>query len=197
MADDESGSDEEEHPPAAPGALLQTILAATGSDDESEDDNDDTPAAHNSEPAKAVDADAEPAPGSSSGLPSAMDMLFGSEAKPDFLRVEGPEFDASKNFKPPAVTHADLMPVAGEHRFVRRSLDDEAPAQRYHPEENFGRGAGQTRLRGSVCHETDAERGRRVVYGAHNMLKADPWSQCNPNFAFRSGASGKKRPRGE
>ena len=35
-----------------------------------------------------------------------------------------------------------------------------------------------------VCHETDDERGRRVRYGAHAMIAADPWSACNPNFSM-------------
>ena len=129
-----------------------------------------------------------------------MDLLFdGGGAKPDFLHVAGPEFDASAHFRPPPVTHADMVGASGESRRppARPSLDAEAPAQRSHHEDTFGRAEGQVRLRGSVCHETDAERGRRVVYGAHNMLKADPWSNCNPNKPFYSGASGKKRPRGE
>jgi hypothetical protein len=46
-----------------------------------------------------------------------------------------------------------------------------------------------------MCVETDDERGRRVVYGAHQVLQADPWSDCNPNFAMRRSASGGKRRR--
>jgi hypothetical protein len=52
------------------------------------------------------------------------------------------------------------------------------------------KGAHQ-RLSGSVCKETDDERGRRVRYGAHQMLKADPWSDCNPNFPMHSGKRSK------
>ena len=39
------------------------------------------------------------------------------------------------------------------------------------------------------------ERGRRVRYGAPAMLKADPWSDCNPNFAMRRPGPGAKRKR--
>lgn len=46
------------------------------------------------------------------------------------------------------------------------------------------------RVRGSVCHETDDERGRRVLYGSHNVLKADPWSECNPTRRLGPGAAG-------
>jgi hypothetical protein len=30
-----------------------------------------------------------------------------------------------------------------------------------------------------------------VRYGAHQMLKADPWSDCNPNFPMHSGKRSK------
>ena len=51
-------------------------------------------------------------------------------------------------------------------------------------------------MEGSVCHETEDEHGRRVVYGAHNALKADPWSHCNPNRPMGPGAKGKRRSNG-
>ena len=110
-----------------------------------------------------------------------------------------PEFDASKTFKPPPVTAADLGPAygsersqmgapnvppprgwQGEHNFKRADED-----QRYSREYNFGKKEGDVRLRGSVCHETDDERGRRVRYGAHAALTANPWSACNPNVSMK------------
>ena len=139
--------------------------------------------------------------GGGSMLPPADELLAPGE-RPDFLRMpEGPEFDASKVFKPPAVSHADLFPAvrdsAGPHgRPSSSTLDDEPPEQRYHQEYNFYRAEGSVRLRGSVCHETDDERGRRVLYGAHAAAKADPWSHCNPNQPLKNFASGKKRKNG-
>lgn len=191
MSDHSNESDEDEQP-AAPGTLLQHLLAE---DDDSDDDDTAAPVA--TETAASVPEAGESSAGA---LPSASDLLLGSAAKPDFLRVEAlqPEFDASKHFKPPAVTHADLMCASDRPRGeMARSLEDEAPGQRYHQEENFGRAQGQVRMRGSMCFETDDERGRRVVYGAHQMLKADPWSACNPNKPLRSFASGKKRKNGD
>ena len=65
----------------------------------------------------------------------------------------------------------------GEHAWKRK---DESQGPHSLP---YGHGTqpGAVRLRGSICHETDDERGRRVRYGAHAMLAADPWSACNPN----------------
>ena len=129
-----------------------------------------------------------------SQLPSADAALESTDGREEsFLHIDGPEFDASKGFKPPPTTHADLLPVVDDRLGVgggsRRSAASSAePAeQRYHPEENFGVAKGQVRLRGSVCLETDDERGRRVRYGAHQMLKADPWSDCNPNRPMKRG----------
>ena len=49
--------------------------------------------------------------------------------------------------------------------------------------------ANDVRLRGSICRETDDERGRRVKYGAHAMLSANPWSACNPKYNMEKGAA--------
>ena len=139
---------------------------------------------------------------SSSLLPSADELLDPSSSEPpDFLKLpDGPDFDASKHFKPPPVSHADMMPAvhgAGSRRPPRATLDDEPPEQRYHQDHVFGRGGNAVRQHGSVCHETDEERGRRVVYGAHQALKADPWSNCNPNLPFKGFGTGKKRKAGD
>ena len=63
-------------------------------------------------------------------------------------------------------------------------------------EYNFGRKPGAVRLRGSVCYEKDDERGRRVRYGAHAMLTADPWSACNPNFSMSDSSVTRGKDRG-
>lgn len=196
-----TSSDEEEDEPAAPnGALLQQLLggaAGGGSDSDSDDDEVQPPETRTTAASQSTAAEA---PADEGGLlPSATSLLFdGGGLKPDFLRVAGPDFDASANFKPPPVTHSDLTGtnLGGDH-LPRRTLNDDAPGQRHHQEEQFGRGEGQVRMRGSVCHETDSERGRRVLYGAHSMLQADPWSACNPNRELKSHASGKKRRNGE
>ena len=213
-----SSDSEDDEPAPAPNALLQKLLAGgshgAADDDDDSDDDDDASAlvTHPASKQKTAPSAAAALPASGDAderadvaglLPSAGDVLFdGGGPKPDFLRVQGPEFDASANFKPPPVTHAELTGMCGEGGYhgarpSGASEGYEAPAQRYHPEETFGRSNDQVRLRGSVCHETEAERGRRVVYGAHSMLKADPWSNCNPNKPFISHASGKKRPAGE
>ena len=122
------------------------------------------------------------------GLPSALGALdAATKAKPDFLHVEGPEFDASKNFRPPPISALDLLPITSGAlgSSAPRPFADASEVQRYDPEFNFGRTDGSVRLRGSVCHEKDDERGRRVRYGAAAMMKADPWSDCNPNFEMR------------
>ena len=207
--EDESEDDESLLKPQPPAALLQQLLAGASDSDDSEGAEDQESAStHNPRGARGVggreaaggaddkSGEASVADENVDELPSATDVLFdGGGPKPAFLRVAGPDFDASANFKPPPVGHADLVGAGSYHPrdHAARSLDSEAPAQRHHPEDNHGRVQGQVRLRGSVCHETDDERGRRVVYGAHQMLKADPWSQCNPNMPFRSGASGKRR----
>lgn len=207
-----SASDDEKQAPVAPVMPLASLLGQYDSDDSSDDDVKETSPADalstNDGAAKENGGDAVKASSNGEGrsstlLPSADDLFDTGMADepPDFLKMpEGPEFDASKHFKPPPVSHADLVPAVEGGRRRRPPgpmLDDEAPEQRYDPEHNFGRGEGAVRLRGSVCHETDDERGRRVVYGAHAVAKADPWSNCNPNFAFHSHASGKKRKNGD
>jgi|EP00908_Phaeocystis_cordata_P025990 hypothetical protein len=198
----EEDSDEEED--AAPSAAAVPTAAPTEEEEEGEEQEEES--ADGADPAQ---------PGE---LPSAMDALLDKDDQ-DFLREKyTPEFDASKRFKPPPLTAADMAPAygterthlgpvnvpppkgwQGEHTFKRQ---DEA--QHYSNEYNFGRQPGAVRMRGSICHETDDERGRRVRYGAAAMLAADPWSACNPNFAFkdssvtrghdRRGVEGRKRP---
>ena len=212
-----SSSEDEENDSPPPNAALLHLLtggAGAGADEDSEDEENLSKASA-AAPAASISA----APTSTGGskrvvteeatagvydpLPSASSVLFDSgEPKPIFLRVAGPEFDASTNFKAPPVSHSDLTGInLDPYRPLRgaRAPGEEAPAQQYHEEHNFPGGAdsGQVRVRGSVCFETDDERGRRVRYGAHSMLRADPWSACNPNKALRSWASGKKRRAGE
>ena len=211
--EDESEDDESLLNPQPPPALMKRLerlaaekrlAGASDSDDSEGAEHEESASTHDSKGAGGVVAggtddkggEASVAEEDGDVLPSATDVLFdGGGPKPAFLRVTGPDFDASALFKPPPVGHADLMGSGSYHPHdpARRSLDSEAPEQRYHPEDNHGLAQGQVRLRGSVCRETDDERGRRVVYGAHQMLKADPWSQCNPNMPFKSGASGKRR----
>eukprot|EP00966_Prymnesium_polylepis_P006211 142395-Prymnesium_polylepis.1 len=65
-------------------------------------------------------------------------MLDPSLAKPDFLHVTGPEFDASKNFKPPPVTAADFGPVSDLHI---RHAPKAGEVQRAHREYDWGQSA--------------------------------------------------------
>ena len=126
-------------------------------------------------------------------LPSAGAAMEAAAAQEEaFLQVKGPEFDASKAFTPSkpeelcsAVVRPSVPPPRGwqgEHN---------SP----HPESTFGRVPGAVRLLGSLCVETDDERGRRVVYGAHAMLSADPWSKCNPNYNFKDDSRAKRLKR--
>lgn len=140
--------------------------------------------------------------GTSTLLPSADELLDASNSEqPEFLKLpDGPDFDASKAFKPPPVSHADMVPAvrgAGSRRTPPAALDDVPPEQRYHQDHVFSRGGDAVRQHGSVCRETDEERGRRVVYGAHQVVMADPWSNCNPNFSFKGFGAGKKRKAGD
>ena len=236
-----SDDDDDDVQPAAlawqPPSLAQ-LQADDDDDDDSDDDGVEPPAKRQATEASATAAattaaasspldtagqvEAEDEGASSVVLPSALDALHDSEGQ-DFLEHKyTPEFDASKNFKPPPVTAADLGPATGsersqmgyvasvppprgwqgEHHFKRADED-----QRHSSEYNFGRQPGSVRLRGSVCHETDDERGRRVRYGAHAALAADPWSACNPNYSVkdskvtrgqdRRGIEGQRRPRGD
>ena len=195
-----SSSEDEADDPTPNAALLRLLAGGAGTaDDDESDDEQDPPAASNAAPASSTSAAAasKAASGQSELLPSATSVLFdGGGPKPDFLRVSGPEFDASANFKPPPVTHSELTGInLDPYRPLKpRKPDEEAPEQRYHQEDDS---TERTRVRGSVCAETDDERGRRVMYGAHSMLRADPWSACNPNKKLRSHASGKKRPAGQ
>ena len=174
-------------------------------DDDSDEDDDNQPTG---DPLHAVQAPAATTSEETDGtLPSALDVLDPSVQPPSFLHIDGPEFDASKGFRPPPVTAADLGPASGESSFrvPNASVVQARHESYYHPSDR-PRPNGGGRLHGSVCLETDDERGRRVKYGAHAMLKADPWSACNPNYSMsdssvtrgkdRRVGSG-KRPRGE
>ena len=216
-APSESESEDDDVTPIVAPSLTN-LLAGGGSDSESDDDDvrqkiepkgaPENAAASGvtlsttSSSAAGENASLRPsADGDASLLPSA-DALLDSSDKPDFLKMpDGPDFDASKHFKPPPVSHSDMLPNVKDmgYRPPPASLDDEAPPQRFHPEENYGHGQarGFKQQRGSVCSETDDERGRRVVYGAHQALAADPWSNCNPNKPFRGFGGGKKRKNGD
>ena len=171
--------------------LLRARLEADPDSASDDDEGPDEPAA----PGEAAAASAA-APAVEALLPSALDMLDPTLANPDFLHVSGPEFDASKNFRPPPVSAADFGPVTDQHL---RGLPKAGEQQRAHPEFDWGLSGvanGSNRLRGSVCVETDDERGRRVKYGAHAMLKADPWSACNPHYAMSDSSVTRGKDRG-
>ena len=204
MSHESDSEDDSAQMPCQPD--LAHLLGA--GDDSSEDEEDEGTRPHSGplpKRTKQEQPDVEPkgAPSSSAGLsaltsllPSADDLLESRNEQPDFLKQPDglkPEFDASKSFKPPSPALVESVHEKNWRKPPPASLDDAAAPQRVHPEESFGQGAATGRPRGSVRQETDDERGRRVVYGAHAATAADPWSQCNPNFAFRSFASGKKR----
>ena len=132
---------------------MPPMLASLLANQQDSDDDDDE---GNGMSASALPATTAPAVASSSGsdtqkeqvtedrdsssLPSADDLLSGGGAgvdRPDFLKMpEGPEFDASKEFKPPPVSHADLIPAvkgAGSRRPPPPKPEDkggaEAPSQ--------------------------------------------------------------------
>ena len=191
-------SDEDDE---APAPIFQPpLLAQLAADDDDDDDSDvedggpstAAPAAAEKVAEAEAEEDAEEEEGSV--LPSALDALDDPNGQDFLVEKWTPEFDASKTFKPPPVTAADLGPAygserlqmgapnvppprgwQGEHNFKRADED-----QRYSREYNFGKKEGDVRLRGSVCHETDDERGRRVRYGAHAALAADPWANARP-----------------
>ena len=198
MGDSEDDDDDESGPAVSMAAHLAALGAGAASD--SEDEEEEAPPAE--EKALKPDKAAAPKPAGEAepeGLPNALDALEGSAQEAAFLQVEGPDFDASRDFKPPPVTGADFLPaVSDSARHVPRQFAESSETQRHHREFQYGehgsgRASGKTRLSGSVCFETDDERGRRVVYGAHQMLKADPWSDCNPNFKMGHGPHGNKR----
>jgi hypothetical protein len=80
----------------------------------------------------------------------------------------------------------------GEHTWKPQNEDEATSDLR----SDWGRRPGATRLSGSVCYENDDERGRRVRYGAHAMLQADPWSACNPNFSMKDSSVTRGKDRG-
>ena len=207
-ADDDDDDEEEEGVPA-PSVAAHLAAVGAGSTDEDEEDEDEPspPAGPSSAAEERKDAEDPKAEDSAAEvLPSALDALDGAtQEEAAFLHVDGPEFDASKGFKPPPVTARDYLPsVEGEASVSRAALMARLPrefpeaseTQREHADSEVGttwrQPEEQRRLRGSVCVETDDERGRRVVYGAHQMLKADPWSDCNPNYAMGHGPKGKR-----
>ena len=146
-------------------------------------------------------------------MPSASDALESDlQETAGFLHVDGPEFDASKGFKPPPVSARDLAPVHGSERSSMNKFEGVPPPRGWQGDARFecaseqqshasdmnhwGRVAGATRLHGSVCYENDDERGRRVKYGAHSALAADPWSACNPNFSMKDSSITRGKDRG-
>lgn len=185
MGDSSDPSDLDE-PSSELRRLLRARLAGESDEEPSDDQSPHAPAHPPSPDPPATD-------GERSALPSALDVLDPSVAKPDFLHVAGPEFDSSKDFKPPPVTAAELGPVSEFHTRKAPAMGEQ---QRVDPEFDWGRPEGAIRLRGSVCFETDDERGRRVRYGAHAMLKADPWSACNPNFSMSDSSVTRGKDRG-
>ena len=234
MSSDESASEEEDAPAIHLPQLLAGVGAAPSDDDDSDSQEDAAPcaaapsAAPSSAPSKPpVGSDqgaagpsgsppSDAAGASSSALPSADDLLSGAGGDEEaFLHTaQGPEFDASKGFRPPPMSHGDLAPVGGkekstsvlftgippppprgwqgEHKWKPMNEDEATSDYRT----DWGRRPGAVRLNGSVCYENDDERGRRVRYGAHAMLAADPWSACNPNFAMKDSSITRGKDRG-
>ena len=203
MDSDESEDDEDDDAVPRSSLLAQHLIATMGAPDaQSDEEEDKTPALTADPPtvsAPTASSSADDDARSAAILPTADDALEASSGLQEgFLRVQGPEFDASKGFKPPPLTAADLLPVVddsqgsrGGSRRMNTASVATAADQRYHEETHFGLAPNAVRLSGSVCKETDDERGRRVRYGAHQMLKADPWSQCNPNIPKHSGQRSK------
>ena len=198
MANEEVSEDEDDDAVPRSSLLVQHLCAMGAPDAHSDEEEDKTPALTADPPTVSAPIASSSADGarSSAILPTADDALEASSGLQEgFLRVQGPEFDASKGFKPPPLTAADLLPVVDDSRGGSRRMNTAsevaAADQRYHEETNFGVAPNAMRLSGSVCKETDDERGRRVRYGAHQMLKADPWSDCNPNFPMHSGKRSK------
>ncbi len=220
---DSSEDSEEDASTWAPQLLLPAGEASDSDEDSEEVRSAPTPAraAAPEQPSLApAAAAASNEAGSSreaSVLPSASDALESDlQETAGFLHVDGPEFDASKGFKPPPVSARDLAPVHGSERSSMNKFEGVPPPRGWQGDARFeraseqqshasdmnhwGRVAGATRLHGSVCYENDDERGRRVKYGAHSALAADPWSACNPNFSMKDSSitrgkdRGKKRP---
>ena len=217
MHSDDDDDEEEEPSSSIPAPILaQHLTSLLGTESESDDEEDPPPTAADDatnagnaasssnvenggesssssrQGVQATTADmalaSADAPSVRAALPSA-DLALATSAgsKESFLHIDQPDFDASKVFKPPVLTAADMMPAghAPAKQRAKRSISEEAPEQQYHRDYHFGVPEGATRLRGSVCLESDDERGRRVRYGAHQALKADPWSDCNPNFSMK------------
>jgi len=200
MANEEASEEDEDDDAVPRSSLLVQHLCAMGAPDAHSDEEEDKTPALTADPptvsAPIASSSADDGARSAAILPTADDALEASSGLQEgFLRVQGPEFDASKGFKPPPLTAADLLPVVddscGGSRRMNTASEVAAADQRYHEETNFGVAPNAMRLSGSVCKETDDERGRRVRYGAHQMLKADPWSDCNPNFPMHSGKRSK------
>ena len=222
MADsNDSASDDDDAPAGLANPIAHLLQAAVGGADSDSDDDAASaaapaPAAVASSAAPAAEADDAPRGGGL--LPTPDELLQAGSAQPDFLRVEKPDFDASAGFKPPT---DELLPAVGHS--LARGFASQPPPRGWRGDREFARAdhdqrhareqmelgegrnpANDVRLRGSICRETDDERGRRVKYGAHAMLSANPWSACNPNFAFkdssvtrghdRRGVEGRKRP---
>jgi len=190
-----SGDDEDAFVPRAPVMPLFTLGLAAASD---ASDSEDGGESQGCAPSPTGPALTPTTPTDPSLLPSASDALGADD--PSFLRVEGPDFDASAGFRPPPTALApcvDYFSVGARAHEAAEELPVEAGEQRCHDNEYRGwRRLGQVRLQGSKCVETDDERGRRVRYGAHAMLQADPWSACNPNYSMRDVSVTRGKDRG-
>ena len=209
MADsNDSGSDDDAPPAGLANPIAHLLQAAVGGAESDSDDDDAAapaaPAAASSSapPIAAPAAEADDTPGGGL-LPRPDELLQAGSAQPDFLRVEKPDFDASAGFKPPT---DELLPAVGHS--LARGFASQPPPRGWRGDREFARAdhdqrhareqmelgegrnpANDVRLRGSICRETDDERGRRVKYGAHAMLSANPWSACNPKYNMEKGAA--------
>ena len=216
---DSSEDSEEDARTWAPQVLLPAGEASDSDEEAEEAEGRSAPVrarAAAPEPPSLAPAAAPKEAGSSreaAALPSASDALESDlQETAGFLHVDGPEFDASKGFKPPPVSARDLAPVHGSERSSMNKFEGVPPPRGWQGDARFeraseqqshasdlnhwGRPAGATRLHGSVCYENDDERGRRVKYGAHSALAADPWSACNPNFSMKDSSITRGKDRG-
>ena len=208
----DSASDDDDAPAARLANPIAHLLQAAVGGAESDSDDEDAaaaaptpaPAAASSAPTNAAPAaEADDAPRGGGLLPTPDELLQAGSAQPDFLRVEKPDFDASAGFKPPT---DELLPAVGHS--LARGFASQPPPRGWRGDREFARAdhdqrhareqmelgegrnpANDVRLRGSICRETDDERGRRVKYGAHAMLSANPWSACNPKYNMEKGAA--------
>ena len=204
MADtDESSASDDDAPVdgslSLSGHLRRLAQASGGGSDDEDEEAADATLATSTQPASEQPT-REPAAHTNNTslppLPSADEVLVGDgrHSHGAFLKSDAlqPEFDSSKTFRPPPPSHADLMSVQSAEPGAH-ACSDEAEEDTTH--QRWPRESDTRSGRGSICIETDDERGRRVKYGAHQMLAADPWSDCNPNMPMRRGgpAAGKRK----